>query len=78
MAPIEMANQSETKNNSGNFDPLRSSLVAQDDLASELDNLNDKIAGRDMDLVRLKEEKDGRFRLNPRRSRNFVAILAKE
>jgi signal transduction histidine kinase len=49
-----MTDQTGANNNSG--------LAAKDELASELDNLNDKISHRDMDLVRLKEEKDAEVR----------------
>jgi PAS domain S-box-containing protein len=57
-----MTNQTGTNNKSGNYDPLLGNLAARDDFASEIDNLNDRIARRDMDLVRLKEERDEEVR----------------
>ena len=49
-------------NKSSDYGSSRSSLAIKDDLAYEVDNLTDKIARRDMDLVRLKEERDAEVR----------------
>jgi len=57
-----MTDQTVKNNSGGNFDPSRNSLAVKDDLASQVDNLNDKIAGRDTDLVMLKEERDAEVR----------------
>lgn len=57
-----MANQIETLHKRGNPNPPSFNLATKDDLAAQLDNLNEKIAARDMDLVRLKEQRDAEVR----------------
>ncbi len=57
-----MTDIEEKANKSGNHGLSRPGLATKDDLASEVGNLNDKIAHRDIDLARLKQERDAEVR----------------